>query len=200
MNSPKEMIESLRNIFSGDSKAQKHLDYLEKNITTAKSKPKPKSSSNSNNVVQVFTDGACRGNPGPGSWAAFARDENEEVLFRSSGVETRTTNNVMELEAACQSLETLIEGEYLGEKEKVELFSDSKYVVDGFNSWMINWKKRGWKKADKKAPENLDHWIRLDNAKEQVNVKFFWVKGHSGHPENDEVDRMANEALDDAGF
>lgn len=153
----------------------------------------------------IFSDGACRGNPGPGSWGAMGQDDSGEVLFEASGMEIKTTNNIMELVGAAQAMENLLEffNEQGLDRETcfVFLYSDSKYVVDGLNSWVSGWKKRGWKKADKKVPENVEIWKRLDSLREKFShIHFKWVKAHAGHPQNERVDQLANIALDDAGF
>lgn len=152
----------------------------------------------------LFSDGACRGNPGPGAWGVLAQDKNGDVILESNGLEVTTTNNQMELEGAIQALKWL--NEYMEESGispsvPVYLFSDSKYVIEGLNSWIDGWKKRGWKKADKKEPENLDYWQRLDAARSSYqNLICLWVKGHAGHPQNEHCDKMANLALDESGF
>ncbi len=153
----------------------------------------------------LFSDGACRGNPGPGAWGAIGQDFKGNLLFEASGVEFKTTNNRMELEGAIQALVALQkeceENKESSEEIQAYLYSDSKYVVDGMNQWVVNWKKRGWKKADKKEPENVDRWKRLDElASEFYKVHFKWVKGHDGHPQNERCDELANVALDEAGL
>lgn len=152
----------------------------------------------------IYSDGACRHNPGPGSWAVMAQNEKGDLIFESTGVEPHTTNNRMELLGALSGLKTL---ENLREKEEIKhlgqifLFSDSRYVVDGMTRWRFAWKKRGWRKADGKVPENLDLWKQMDEfAKNRTSLVFFWVKGHNDHPQNEYCDRMANTALDEAGY
>ncbi|HEX4045656.1 MAG TPA: ribonuclease HI [Gammaproteobacteria bacterium] len=139
--------------------------------------------------IQIYTDGACRGNPGPGGWGVLLRyGEHEKIL---SGAETLTTNNRMELMAAIQALTVV------NQTCQIDLYTDSQYVQKGISEWLKSWKKRNWKKADHQPVKNADLWQALD---EQVSrhhhVKWHWVKGHSGHPENDLVDRVANEAID----
>lgn len=147
--------------------------------------------------IVAFSDGACRGNPGPGAWGSLILSQNNEVLYEGSGVELGTTNNRMELMGAIDCLRNLKNDT----SKKIAVISDSKYVVDGITSWVAGWKKRGWKKADKKTPENLDLWQELDSLAETFELlKFQWVKGHSGYPQNEYVDELANHALDDAGF
>lgn len=154
----------------------------------------------------IFSDGACRGNPGPGAWGAIGQDKDGEVIFEGSGVDTHTTNNRMELQGAIEAfknIKILIEeegGPSVGAYQ-VLLYSDSKYVVDGMKSWVKGWKSRGWKKADKKAPENVELWKELDEVvKHFWAVEYHWVKGHSGHPQNERCDELANQALDESGF
>lgn len=140
--------------------------------------------------VEIFTDGACRGNPGPGGWGALLRcGEHEKELF---GGETETTNNRMELMAAIQALEALKEA------CRVEVTTDSVYVKNGISEWLANWKKRGWKTAAKKPVKNADLWKQLDKAVQRHDeVNWHWVKGHSGHPENERADMLANRGIDE---
>lgn len=152
----------------------------------------------------LFSDGACRGNPGPGAWGSLGENPEGEVIFESAGVEMSTTNNRMEIEGAIRALNEL--ENYLNSKgkapenTKVSLYSDSRYVVDGVNEWVARWKKRGWKKKDGKAPENLDLWKKLEYDKNKFFiVTFHWIKGHSGYPQNERCDLLANQALDELG-
>jgi ribonuclease HI len=139
-------------------------------------------------IVEIYTDGACRGNPGPGGWGVWLkRGEAEKELF---GGEPETTNNRMELMAAIQALETL------NQPCSVTLYSDSKYVLQGITEWMDNWKKRGWKTAAKKPVKNEDLWRRLDAVMQQHEINWTWVKGHSGNPGNDKADQLANQGID----
>ncbi len=153
------------------------------------------------NAYTVYSDGACRGNPGPGSWGVVGQDVNGVVLFEQSEFHPETTNNRMELLGATKALEYMIR--HLADEKKpqstaVILYSDSKYVIDGYEKWLPNWKARGWKKADKKEPENLDLWQKFDFiAAKFKNLSFRWVKGHSGHPQNERCDQLANQILDD---
>ena len=139
-------------------------------------------------LVELFTDGACRGNPGPGGWAALLRSGGEEKLV--TGAEAETTNNRMELMAAIGGLEALTRN------CRVTLTTDSQYVRQGITSWIKRWKANGWKNAQKKAVKNKDLWERLDALVSQHEVEWHWVKGHSGHRENELVDQAANDALD----
>jgi len=139
--------------------------------------------------VIIFTDGACRGNPGPGGWGAVLRyGTTEKTLF---GGEPDTTNNRMELMAAIMALEALTQ------PCQVVLTTDSRYVMDGITQWMANWKKRGWKTASKQPVKNADLWRRLDAACGKHTIEWQWVKGHSGHPENEKADALANRGIDE---
>ena len=138
--------------------------------------------------MRYFTDGACRGNPGPGGWAALIRDETGESMV--SGAEAETTNNRMELMAAIEGLAAVA-----GDRA-VHLTTDSQYVRQGITQWITGWKRNGWKTAARKPVKNQDLWQRLDAAVSERNVQWFWVKGHSGHPDNERVDEGANLAID----
>ena len=140
-------------------------------------------------TVEIFTDGACRGNPGPGGWGVLLRFKGKDRTLH--GGETQTTNNRMELTAAIMGLETLTR------PCKVRLTTDSKYVMDGITAWMPNWKRRGWKTADKKPVKNVDLWQRLDQAVSRHQVQWQWVKGHAGHAENEMADQLANRGIDE---
>lgn len=140
-------------------------------------------------VVEVFTDGACRGNPGPGGWGAVLRYRGRERSLK--GAEPRTTNNRMELMAAIVALETLKRA------CEVVLTTDSKYVRDGITKWIDGWKTRGWRTAARQPVKNEDLWKRLDAAVSRHQVKWHWVKGHSGHRENELADQLANVAIDE---
>jgi ribonuclease HI len=158
-----------------------------------------------NQAYAVFADGACRGNPGPGAWAAIIQDASANILLKSSGVDVPTTNNKMELEGVIRGLKGLIEkwvDEGFSDRETpVWVYSDSKYVIEGIDKWVPGWKSRVWRKADNKEPENLVLWQELDDLKSKFNkISFVWVKGHAGHPQNEMCDKMANLALDEAGF
>jgi ribonuclease HI len=145
----------------------------------------------------LFSDGGCRGNPGPGAWGIVGQTNDGAIIFEESGFDTHTTNNKMELLGAIKALEKLTEINPLIGDQQVNLYTDSKYVVDGINTWVDGWKRRGWKKADKKTPENLELWQSLDLLKASFsNLNFLWVKGHSGHPQNDRCDKLANNEMD----
>lgn len=139
--------------------------------------------------VIIYTDGACRGNPGPGGWGAILLyGEQEKELW---GSEPLTTNNRMELMAAIQALTAL------KKPCAVELHTDSKYVMQGITEWIHGWKARGWKTADRKPVKNDDLWIALDEARRRHEVKWRWVKGHSGHELNERADQLANRGIDE---
>lgn len=139
-------------------------------------------------MVELFTDGACRGNPGIGGWGVLLRQDGVEKSYK--GAEFETTNNRMELTAAIEAL-TL-----LGQDDQAILTTDSQYVKNGINDWMVNWKKRNWRTASNKPVKNIDLWQKLDALVQMRNVRWEWVKGHSGHRENDIADQLANEAID----
>ena len=143
--------------------------------------------------VELFTDGACSGNPGPGGWGAILRlkgangDDREREL---AGGDPATTNNRMELMAAIMGLEALKRPCH------VLLFTDSTYVKDGVTKWIHGWKKNGWRTADKKPVKNVELWQRLDTARDGHHVEWHWVRGHSGHPENERADALARQAIE----
>ena len=138
--------------------------------------------------VIIYTDGACRGNPGIGGWGVLMsyQDEVKELY----GGEADTTNNKMELKAVIEGLNTL------KEPCSVKVFTDSKYVMEGINSWIHNWKKNNWKTANKKDVKNKDLWIQLDNLVSKHNIAWEWVKGHSGNPGNEKADELANRGIE----
>jgi ribonuclease HI len=143
------------------------------------------------NYIEIFTDGACRGNPGPGGWGAILRyNEHEKHL---NGSETLTTNNRMELTAVIKALEVL------KKPCAIDITTDSQYVRKGITEWMIQWKKRGWKTSNKKPVKNIDLWQQLDAITQQHKINWHWVKGHSGHTENELADQLANQAIDALG-
>jgi ribonuclease HI len=140
-------------------------------------------------VVEIYTDGACRGNPGPGGWGALLRyAEHEKCIL---GAEDHTTNNRMELMAAIMALEAL------RRPSRVRLTTDSRYVKSGLTEWLPSWKRRNWKTAGGKPVKNIDLWQRLDEAAARHDIRWHWVKGHSGDPDNDAVDALANRAIDE---
>ena len=136
--------------------------------------------------VTIFTDGACKGNPGPGGWGAVLRSGGREKEL--SGSAPATTNNRMELSAVIEALVAL------KEPCEVQLYTDSKYVIDGITKWIFGWQKNGWKNAAKKPVANSDLWLALVDAKQPHKVSWHWVKGHAGHPENERADQLASDA------
>jgi len=141
----------------------------------------------SEKVVEIYADGACKGNPGPGGWG---------VLLRAGGVERElyggepaTTNNRMELTAVIRALESL------KRRCRVRLYTDSQYVQKGISQWIHDWKRRAWRTADRKPVKNVDLWQRLDTLAAEHDVEWHWVKGHAGHPENERADALANRAI-----
>ncbi|WP_322988586.1 ribonuclease HI [Hoeflea sp.] len=137
--------------------------------------------------VEIFTDGACSGNPGPGGWGAILRYNG--TVKEMCGGEAVTTNNRMELLAAISALNAL------SSACEVELHTDSKYVMDGISKWIFGWKKNGWRTADKKPVKNAELWQALDQANQRHKVKWNWVKGHAGHPENERADEWARTGM-----
>ncbi|MCR9258270.1 MAG: ribonuclease HI [Pseudomonadaceae bacterium] len=141
------------------------------------------------NFVEIFTDGACRGNPGPGGWAALLRSAGNEKVIK--GGVMNTTNNRMELMAAIEGLQALKQA------SRVSLTTDSQYVRQGITQWINGWKRNGWKTASRQPVKNKELWQQLDAALADHTVEWHWVKGHSGHPENEQVDQAANDAIDE---
>jgi ribonuclease HI len=138
--------------------------------------------------IEIYTDGACRGNPGPGGWAALLSSGAHEKEL--SGAEVLTTNNRMELTAVIRALEAL------KRHSRVRVYTDSEYVRRGITEWLRNWKARGWRTADRKPVKNQDLWQQLDAVAAGHEVEWHWVPGHAGVPGNERVDRLANEAID----
>ena len=139
-------------------------------------------------VVEVYADGACRGNPGPGGWGVLLREGGRERELH--GGEAATTNNRMELTAVIRALEALAPG------ARVRVYTDSQYVQKGISTWIHDWKRRGWRTADKKPVKNVDLWTRLDELRRGHHVEWHWVRGHAGHPENERADALANKGID----
>jgi len=140
--------------------------------------------------VRIYTDGACKGNPGPGGWGAVLRMDGEErELF---GGEPQTTNNRMELTAVIRALELLKRPCH------IEVYTDSQYVQKGISEWLPDWKRRGWRTADKKPVKNVDLWEELDRVAAAHRIAWHWVKGHSGHPENERADALANRGVEES--
>lgn len=137
--------------------------------------------------VKIYTDGACKGNPGKGGWGAVLQYGNSEKEI--SGFQTETTNNIMELTAAVEALKLL------KEPCEITLTTDSTYVKNGISKWIFSWKKNGWKTASKKSVKNKELWQELELLSKNHSINWKWVKGHSGHPENERCDQLANEAI-----
>ena len=139
-------------------------------------------------VVEIHTDGACRGNPGPGGWGAILKFNGREKCL--SGADRNTTNNRMELLAAIEGLEAL------KRPCKVRLVTDSQYLRNGITQWIANWKRNNWRTASRTPVKNSDLWERLDKAASRHDIEWQWVRGHSGHPENERADALARDAID----
>lgn len=139
-------------------------------------------------MIELFTDGACRGNPGPGGWGVLLREEGHEWTL--SGSEMNTTNNRMELAAAINGLA------YFTEAREVALTTDSQYVRQGITQWIHGWRRNGWRTSAKQPVKNQDLWQALDALAAKHSVSWHWVRGHSGHPENEQADALANAAID----
>ncbi len=155
---------------------------MSKNTGAASDEPKTR--------VELYTDGACSGNPGPGGWAYILRHPATAQEKEGSGGDPATTNNRMELQAVIEGLSILTR------PSTVELFSDSKYVLDGLEKWIVGWKKNGWQTKSRQPVKNRDLWERLDELKGTHSVRFNWVKGHAQHPENERADALAVAARD----
>lgn len=140
-------------------------------------------------AVEIYTDGACRGNPGPGGWGAVLRYAGREKSLH--GGEPQTTNNRMELTAAIQALESLTR------PCRVVLTTDSQYLRRGITEWLPSWKRRGWRTAERKPVKNVDLWQRLDILAARHEIEWRWVRGHNGHPGNERADRLANQGIDE---
>ena len=138
--------------------------------------------------IEIYTDGACSGNPGPGGWGAVLRFQGKEKEI--SGGSQSTTNNQMELQAAIEALKAL------KESCVVDLYTDSQYLRQGITQWIHNWKKNGWKTADKKPVKNRELWVELDGLVKKHSIHWHWLKGHAGHPENERCDELARNEID----
>ena len=138
-------------------------------------------------MINIYTDGACKGNPGPGGWGALILqgDTKNEIY----GGEANTTNNRMEITAVIRALKTI------NTENEITVFTDSTYVQKGINEWIAKWKINGWRTSNKKEVKNKDLWVQLDNLTSQLKINWIWVKGHSGHPENDRADYLANKGV-----
>ena len=209
-----QVLEEIEQKFQVDQRVQQSVTYLKSAITGKPQLANLKENSSakllpeqmelpdvlkSNKQIALFSDGACLGNPGPGTWAAFAQNSKGEVLFESSSFDGNTTNNKMEMQGVINGLLRVLD-QAEGKKNVFEVFvyTDSRYVVDGVNQWMPNWKKNGWKKADQKTPENLALWQQLDEVLVHpgfIKVHLLWVKGHAGHPQNEYCDKLCQNLL-----
>ncbi len=140
-----------------------------------------------NNRIYIYTDGACKGNPGPGGWGALLKyNEHEKEI---NGFSLETTNNIMELTAVIEALSII------KTKSEITIITDSNYVKDGITKWIGNWKKKGWKTANKKPVKNKNLWEKLDNLTDNHKIIWKWVKGHTGNPGNEKADELANQAI-----
>ena len=142
---------------------------------------------NNDNIIRIWTDGACSGNPGAGGWGVLIKDNN--TVEKLSGSEAITTNNRMEMIAVINALKSI------NSNKRIVIFTDSKYVKDGINSWINNWKINNWKNSQKKDVKNKDLWQELDMLTKKYDIQWEWVKGHSGNIENDIADRLATSAI-----
>jgi ribonuclease HI len=140
--------------------------------------------------IIIYTDGACRGNPGPGGWGAVL--ESGSHYREMYGSNANTTNNRMELLATIEALTAIKSA-----KSSIKLYTDSVYVKNGMTQWLPNWKKNGWKTASKKPVKNSDLWLALDQVQRRHDIEWLWVKGHAGHPGNEKADQLANRAIDE---
>ena len=140
-------------------------------------------------MIKIYTDGACKGNPGKGGWGALIQLGGESIeIF---GGEPNTTNNRMELIAVIEALDKV-----RAEQSRVMVFTDSTYVQKGISEWILNWKKNGWRSSNKQPVKNQDLWMRLDELKQGMKIEWNWVKGHAGHPENERADFLANQGVE----
>lgn len=193
--------EELKKSFQSIKEAMNALPDEEKK-EVSDTLPAPAEIAGEPNTIAIYSDGGCRGNPGPGAFAYVVQEHDGKVIAEGVEFEGHTTNNKMELSGPIRGLSELkdvLPG--MGKEPlltKIKIITDSKYVVDGMKSWVEGWKNRGWKKADGKAPENLELWQELDQIRHSfLNVDWMWVKGHGGHPQNEYCDRKANEAMDE---
>jgi len=202
-NKIKASIVELKKNLSENARAREILNELEE-ISQNLPDSKPLEFTPGEKVdFYLYSDGACRGNPGIGSWASIALNSKGETLFEACSLDDHTTNNKMELTGALKAMELILDyAKDEGIKDfSAALYTDSKYVSEGMNSWRHNWKKRGWKKSDGSALQNLELWKSLDELSQRFsNLKFNWVKGHNNHPQNERCDELCNEVLDRSSY
>ncbi len=211
------ILSELRSALDGDDTVESAIQLLEEKVKSLDkhslvkvqtapidSFPIPVELIRDPSALAIFADGACRGNPGPGAWGAIGQNGQGELLFEANGMQMLTTNNQMELMGAIEAIKRIVEymdAEGFRRTNPIHLYSDSKYLIDGINQWIEGWKKRGWKKADGKTPENIELWKELDFLRSGLQgIHFHWVKGHAGHPQNEQCDLLANMALDSSGY
>jgi ribonuclease HI len=199
-------IQRLRGLFGGDAE-QQALDVLAAAAAQLPDDARPNmatalvefDSAKFPQALAVYTDGACRHNPGPGAWAVVVQDAQSKVVAQSSGTDYQTTNNRMELQAVIEGLKIALD--YFKEQAQgpgqVILYSDSQLVVKGLTEWMPQWKAHHWVKKDKTPVENLTYWQQVDALAAQLKLTATWVHGHNGHPQNEWCDQLANKALDE---
>lgn len=198
----KALIESKDELFEAFQKIKDVILELPEEKKSEASFSVPMDLLGIDNAFVLYSDGACRGNPGPGAYGCIVQDSNSNIVFEHAETKELTTNNQMELQGVISGIELLKDHKGINLSQiQLRVITDSRYVVDGITKWVAGWKKRGWKKADNKAPENLNQWRSLDELTQEVGkINFEWVKGHSGHPQNEYCDQLANQALDNEGF
>lgn len=199
LDSKKPLNDSLKNAFSLIEMSLNSLDDSDEKSEGRL--PVPSEIADEPMTLALYSDGGCRGNPGPGAFAFVVQDHSGAVVTEGVEFEQLTTNNKMELSGPIHGLKEL--KNFLPQTgrdpllTKIKVLTDSKYVVDGMKTWVAGWKARGWKKADNKTPENIELWQELDQLKNHfMQVEWVWVKGHAGHPQNEYCDRKANEVMD----
>ncbi len=206
-----KFVSRLKDVLRNDEDAMMALSVLESKVgllddeTTSSVDdlngfPLPEEMKDLSEGLAVFSDGACRNNPGPGAFGVLIQNVKGDIILKSSSVEALTTNNKMELSGVLFGLKEILSMDFDTHKP-VFVYSDSKYVIEGMKSWVKGWKERGWKKADNKEPENVTIWKELDEVSSKFSsLHFIWVKGHAGHPQNEYCDKLCNQALNESGF
>lgn len=180
--------ESLQGIDSSDTALLESINRgLEIILDQVLTKPLDSPSNMNGSDFQIWSDGACTGNPGPGGWGTIVMADG--VMSEFSGGSRKTTNNIMEMTGALEGIKMTPEG------SNITLITDSQYLVKGMTLWLKNWKKKGWRKADGKEVLNKELWIELDSEASKRNIEWIWVKGHAGHPENERCDELARKAI-----